>query len=39
MILPAEAHFTRKRGAIRDALAESGLAAEIERLVAALLPP
>jgi hypothetical protein len=32
-------HFTRKRRAIRDALAEDGVAAEIENMVDALLPP
>jgi SAM-dependent methyltransferase len=32
-------HFTAKRRAIRAALAESGIAAEIESLVDALLPP
>jgi hypothetical protein len=37
--LPAAAHFTAKRRAIREALAETGVAAEIEALVDALLPP
>lgn len=32
-------HFTAKRRAIRDALAADGVAAEIEALVEALLPP
>jgi hypothetical protein len=32
-------HFTAKRRAIREALAEDGIAAEIEALVDALLPP
>ena len=32
-------HFTAKRRAIRAALAEDGIAAEIEALVDALLPP
>lgn len=32
-------HFTAKRRAIRAALAEDGVAAEIEALVDALLPP
>lgn len=32
-------HFTGKRNAIRAALAEDGIAAEIEALVDALLPP
>jgi hypothetical protein len=34
-----ESHFTAKRRAIRAALAEDGIAAEIEALVDALLPP
>lgn len=34
-----EQHFTAKRRAIRAALAEDGIAAEIEALVDALLPP
>ena len=34
-----EGHFTRKRRAIRDALAADGVAAEMEALVDALLPP
>jgi len=33
------AHFTAQRRAIRAALTEAGIAAEIEALVAALLPP
>jgi methylase of polypeptide subunit release factors len=37
--LPEAAHFTAKRRAIRAALAEDGIAAEIEALVDALLPP
>ena len=32
-------HFTAKRRAIRDALAADGIAAEMEALVDALLPP
>ena len=32
-------HFTAKRRAIRAALAEDGVAAEIEAMVDALLPP
>ena len=32
-------HFTAKRRAIRDALAKDGVAAEIEALADALLPP
>ena len=32
-------HFTAKRRAIRAALAEDGIAAEMEALVDALLPP
>ncbi len=35
----AEGHFTQKRRAIRAALAEDGVAAEMEALVDALLPP
>jgi SAM-dependent methyltransferase len=37
--LPEAAHFTRKRGLIRDALVADGVAIAIERLVDALLPP
>lgn len=37
--LRASQHFTAKRRAIRQALAEDGIAAEIEALVDALLPP
>nr|WP_255617088.1 N-6 DNA methylase [Aurantimonas sp. VKM B-3413] len=37
--LPDAAHFTTKRRAIRQALAEDGVAETIERLVDALLPP
>lgn len=36
--LPSEAHFTTKRGMIRQALADDGVAETIERLVDALLP-
>jgi hypothetical protein len=36
--LPEEAHFTRKRRLIRDALTTDGIAQQIEDLVAALLP-
>jgi len=35
--LPQEAHFTRQRRAIRDALAAHGIAREIETMVARLL--
>lgn len=37
--LPEAAHFTSKRRAIRQALADDGVAETIERLVDALLPP
>ena len=37
--LNATQHFTAKRRVIRTALAEDGIAAEIEALVDALLPP
>ena len=37
--LTAAQHFTAKRRAIRAALAADGVAAEIEALVDALLPP
>lgn len=37
--LPDAAHFTAKRRAIREALADDGVALTIERLVDALLPP
>ncbi len=37
--LPEAAHFTTKRGLIRDALVADGVAETIERLVDALLPP
>ena len=37
--LAGAGHFTAKRRAIRAALAEDGVAAEMEALVDALLPP
>lgn len=37
--LPDHAHFTTKRGLIRQALVADGVAIAIERLVDALLPP
>ena len=37
--LSSAGHFTAKRRAIRAALAEDGVAAEMEALVDALLPP
>ncbi len=37
--VPLAGHFTQKRRAIRDALAADGVAAEMEALVDALLPP
>lgn len=39
MPLAETRHFTAKRRAIRAALAEDGIAAEMEALVDALLPP
>ena len=38
-VLLPDGHFTRKRRAIREALAADGVAAEMEALVDALLPP
>jgi hypothetical protein len=37
--LTGASHFTTKRRAIRDALAADGIAAEMEAMVDALLPP